>query len=44
MIIKKVYINVSNGQLLINIPRGAGIKPGDYVSVRKVPVNKEVTP
>lgn len=36
MIIKKVYQNKSNKQLLINIPKDQGIEKGDYVEVQKV--------
>lgn len=42
MIIKQVYKNKTNGQLLVTIPKGKEIKEGDYVSINKVPINKEI--
>lgn len=35
-VIRKVWKKTSNGQLLISIPTTSGIKPGDYVEVKKV--------
>ncbi len=36
MIIRKVWKNKSNNQMLITIPNDSGIKEGDYVRVKKV--------
>jgi hypothetical protein len=38
-IIRKVWKNVKNNQLLITIPKEQGIKDGDYVVVKKVNVD-----
>ena len=42
MIVKKVYKNKSNGQLLISVPQNSDIKEGDYIKLVKVPLNIEV--
>ena len=39
-IIRKVWKNVKNNQLLITIPKEQGIKDGDYVVVKKVNVDE----
>jgi len=36
MIIKQIYENKSNKQLLVSIPNNKGLKKGDYVSIIKV--------
>jgi hypothetical protein len=35
-VIRKVWKNRLNNQLLITIPNDSGIKEGDYVEVKKV--------
>ena len=35
-IIKQVWINKSNNQKCVTIPKGSEIKEGDYVSIEKV--------
>ena len=35
-ILRQVWKNQGNGQLLITIPLDVGIKDGDYVEVKKV--------
>ena len=34
--IMKVWQNKGNKQLLITIPKGSGIKQGDYIKIEKV--------
>ena len=36
MIIRKVWKNNNNGQLLITIPKDQGICDGDYIKIQKV--------
>ena len=35
-IIVKVFINISNGQKLVTIPKDSGIEDGDFVKIEKV--------
>ncbi len=35
-IVKKVYMNKSNNQLIVCIPIKSGIKAGDYVTIDKL--------
>ena len=35
-IIVKVYINQSNGQKLVTVPKDSGIEDGDFVRIEKV--------
>ena len=39
---KVVWVNKSNGQLCVTIPKGSGIKEGDIVSVEKEKIKKIV--
>ena len=36
MIIRKVFKNIANGQLLITIPKNSDIESGDYIKIEKV--------
>ena len=36
LIIRKVYENKSNKQLLLTVPKNQGIEKGDYVEIQKV--------
>ena len=36
VVIKKVYMNKTNGQLLVSIPKDSDIKDGDYIRITKV--------
>lgn len=40
VIIRKVYENKSNKQLLISVPKDHGIEKGDYVELEKVTKSK----
>ena len=40
MIIKKVYQNKSNKQLLVSIPAKEGIENGDHVEITKIEKSK----
>ena len=40
-VIQKVWLNRKAKQKLVTIPKNCDIKPGDYVSISKVEVNKD---
>jgi len=36
MLVRKVWFKPSSNQLMLTIPKGKGIKKGDYVKIEKV--------
>ena len=42
MIIRKVYEVRSTKQLLVSVPKGANIKDGDYVEIKKIRENGDL--
>ena len=42
MIIRKVYEVRSTKQLLVSVPKGANIRDGDYVEIKKIRENGDL--
>ena len=42
MVLRKTYENRNTGQILVSIPKGQGINPGDVVEIKKVDNDKRI--